>query len=567
MRITGTLTNNINLFDKTTFNKKINNNTYSGRSALPMPTYAHYLSFCGGSSLNLKQSVENLDKLSIKNGARKGDKFPKDIHELALSIIETGNPANLRLIDIHKQKYSMLNDCYNLDDVKALFDEFSGVLSDSEINYQPDSFIARVKKGEIENFSKDEDVAMQLLKLYWAQGFSLNDLKNYSNGIDLYHTMKKLNIPTFDRDYAHVLKFSDKDYNARITSFMTQRRAESMERKIQTAQGEPVYIPGGPLSEMHKKHISEGLVNYYGLHPEKLVEMSNRQKEYFENNPEQKELLRDVALYAWNNTQEGRSIKKHLVKFFRKHNTEFNDEVLLGNKDKTSKPQQEVFAKFWKVNSWACKKSSQAFLQAWQFVRDMSISAPSSVSEYTISFAPKGLFKIFEDWCKKNKIPMTNAVILNSMRSELTDEQYNYIQKVFYKFIQDNPEEMSNLTSTMISALYSVRSDILSNNIDPQICSDENFLPVVVYCINNVIIPDGGSQIKPIVDISPNISMDSVLKLANNLSLIAMGSNQQKFIEYINAKIDKAYDIVKRAHVSSSAKAELRNFLYGNKTV
>ena len=215
---------------------------------LKMPNYAHYVSFCGGSSINLAQSVKNLDSLSVQNGKEEGEKFPPNIHAKALDIIKSGNPEDLTLVDIHKDHYALLNDCYDLDDAKELFDEFKNVLSDKGVEFAKESFGSKVKSGDVENFNKDEDLALQLLKLYWAQGFSLTDLKKYC-GVNLHHTMNKLNIPLMDREYAHVLKFSDREYNERLTQEMARKRFESMDRRSQEADGEPVYIARGPLSE------------------------------------------------------------------------------------------------------------------------------------------------------------------------------------------------------------------------------------------------------------------------------------------------------------------------------
>ena len=538
-----------------------------GRAALPMPVYANYLAFCGGSSLNLRESVENLDKLSIKNGGHRGDKFPQDIYEYALSVIKSGNPEDYTLVDVHKQKYSILNDCYNLDDVKALFEEFGNVISDSKVDYKDDSFIARVKRGEVENFNKDEDLALQLLKLYWAQGFSLNDLKRYADNVDLYHTIKKLNIPTLDRDYAHVLKFSDKDYNERITSIMTQRRLESMERKIQEADGEPVFIPRGPLSDMHKKHISEALINHYAEHPEKIVQMSQRQKEYFETHPEQIELLRDVGNYAFNNTQEGRSIKKYMVKFFKKYNVPFDDSILAGNADKTSNSQQELFAKFWELNGWAKEKASVAMKKAWQFANDMSASAPAERNVYDIKLAPRGLIDELRTWCKQNNIPMSESVIASAVKFQPTDRQGDYAKKIFNKFMLDNQDVVVDIKAALTGALYSLRSDIIAGQIGPEICSDDAFLALIVLCINNSLIPNGEFKIKSIKEAHMDISSEQLFNLIDNISFLAATSKCDKFIQYVNEKVDTAYDLVNSAKESNKGKVELNKFLYAGKTL
>ena len=117
MRINPILANKFYNFSKTQAAQN-NQNSADVKKEYKMPYYFHYLSFMGGSSLNLKESVANLDALSDI----KGEKFPPEVHSEALETIKNGNPEGKTLIDIHKNRYSLLNDCYDLDDAKALFD-------------------------------------------------------------------------------------------------------------------------------------------------------------------------------------------------------------------------------------------------------------------------------------------------------------------------------------------------------------------------------------------------------------------------------------------------------------
>ena len=75
--------------------------------------------------------------------------------------------------------------------------------------------------------------------------------------------MTKLHIPIADRDYGHILKLSDAQYNERLTREMTEKRLAALDRKAQLNDGEPVYIKRGPMSKEHKERISEGLKKYY----------------------------------------------------------------------------------------------------------------------------------------------------------------------------------------------------------------------------------------------------------------------------------------------------------------
>ena len=471
--------NNTNNYVKQNNSISRNNNLLQQNKTYPMPTSAHYLSFMGGSSLDLKQSVINLENLETQGKT----KFPPDIKEAAHKAIKSANPDNKTLIDIHKKKYVLLEDCYDLGDAKRLFNEFNGVLSDDDVDYRQDSFIAKVKNGEAENFNKDEDLALQLLKLYWAQGFSINDLKDYA-GTNLYHTVLKLNIPLMDRDYAHVLKFSDREYNERLTSKMSQMRMEKADRVAQERDGEPVYIKRGPLSEMHKKHISEGLIRHYAQHPEKILQISERQLEYYENNPEQKELIRNALLCAWNKTQEGRSIKKHLVKFFKKANTKLDDGVLVAKKDGMTKEQQQIFADFWKKNTWAAKLFSKALIKGWKQAKIESEQLSQRIADFQVS--------------------------------------------------------------CYAGALVSMRNDIAKGRVSKSKHNSPEFLSKVLYHIDNLFYPESigvkNQQVTPEV-----VDGREIFLLMTNIYKLAEHYGETDFIKYIDDKVNLSCEYLTNA--------------------
>ncbi len=445
------------------------------KSNLPMPNYAHYLSFCGGSSLDLKESVKNLDSIS----AAAGEKFPPEIYRSALNEIANGNPNSKTLIDVHKEKYSFLNSCYDLNDVKNYFPEFQNVLSDSEVDFRNGSFAKQAKNGEFENFNQDEDLAFQLLKMYWAEGFSLTDLKK-ENDVDLYHTMKKFNIPLLDKDYAHVLKFSDKEYNERLTQKMAQSRMEARDRKELEKSGEPIYIPRGPLSEMHKKHISEGLLKHYSEHPEKLAMMSERQTEYFKSHPEQAEMMSKALTHAWK-TQEGRTIQTKLIKFFKKEGAKLNakelDAIILDPKQNRN---AQILTKFWKVNGWAKGQFSIALTKGWQKAKEEAKNSgeikPAAL-DYTTSddndicipcmqaLMPSRYLDTVEKWAKQTG-GFTYDVDLEKIRNFEVD------QKNYFAFLSTEGRFNAGLGKkagtnfleiTAVDTILKMRRDMLKN--------------------------------------------------------------------------------------------------------
>lgn len=58
---------------------------------LPLPSTKQYLSFTGGYSLDLGETIKNLDKLAQKYS----DIYPKNVREWAVMILEEGNKQKI----------------------------------------------------------------------------------------------------------------------------------------------------------------------------------------------------------------------------------------------------------------------------------------------------------------------------------------------------------------------------------------------------------------------------------------------------------------------------------------
>lgn len=510
------------------------------RNPLNLPSAAHYVSFMGGSSLNLRQSIINLDG-HAKDGK---SNFPPDVRESALEVVSNGNPDDKTLIDIHKEKYSLLNDCYDLDDAKALFDEFKGVISDKDVDYKPDSFIARVKSGQIDNFNKDEDLAFQLLKLYWAEGFSLNDLKSYA-GTELYYVLNKFHIPLMDRNYAHVLKFSDKEYNKRLTEQMSRKHLETLERRLQENSGEPVYIPRGPLSDAHKKHISESLLVYYSLNPQAALNRSKYQRKYFEDNPEQKEKLQKAMLYAWNNTQEGRSIKKHMIKFFNKEKVGLSVEVYSADGEGMTNLQRTAFKKFWEKNGWAREKFSTAVKLGWAEInKPVEIDSDlSQLDPYYISLVPGALYDDIKVWCDKKGIN-TQGLDFQKLKTQPPSRNEDILlAKILDKYIRNNSNKQDFIVSVVTGALVSVRNDILLNRVPKSISNNQDFLQLVATLINQTCYKDSDKDGYGTIMLDVVLG-SSVIELLGKIRSACIVYKQKEFVDYIVNKMNKSYEIL-----------------------
>ena len=346
--------NPVRIYNAKAQEQRIKKNIVSNTNLSLMPTSIDLISFKGGKSLSLEQTIAQLDKYST---------FPPDIRQMAMQEINAGNPKEKTLIDVHKDKYAVLNDMESLNEVKKAFPEFKDVLSDSQIDYKPNSFVDDVKAGRNKYFDPEIDLSLQLLQLYWGEGFSRSDLTEKFEGRNIQGTMDKLNIPRVERNYGIYLKLSDKDYNARFSKEMSER-SKMVARNI-AERREGVYIPKGPLTEMHKRNISQGLLNFYSEHPERLSEMSKRQQEFYENNPVEKTKFSLVLYRAWG-YREADSIRKRLSKFMGKK--ELTPEELADISPKS----QERLKEFWKKNPWAAQQFSKCMKKSWEHQKDLT---------------------------------------------------------------------------------------------------------------------------------------------------------------------------------------------------
>lgn len=338
------------------------------------PSTQYMLSFCGGKSLNLADTIKQIDKHG---------QYPEGIRESALETLKRGNPERKTLIDIHKDKYRDLYLCNTLEEAKFFFPEFRDVLSDTQVFARNSSFIDSVKKGEVPYFDKDKDVTLQLLQMYWGEGISLSEFEKEFAGRNIHSVFKKLNIPLCSRIYGHYLALSDQTKNNHFAEAMRNRQKNSGKERISGQRRESV--PRGPLSEDHKAKISESLKRYYEQHPNIAFHLSEKQNKYFEENPEQKEVFSQVLLRAWR-YPEARSIKKALSKHMRKQNVSDEElsDIFTNNTERKNMMQA-----FWDKNGWAKDRFSICMTKSWDRQKYLAKRGLTYEPIYSLRVNPK----------------------------------------------------------------------------------------------------------------------------------------------------------------------------------
>lgn len=487
------------------------------QSAGKLPSTQQYLAFTGGYSLNLAETAKRLDMLAGK----KHSIYPPNLREWIGMALEEGNKAKDTLIGVHKKYFSSLKDCFTLDEIKAKFPEFENVIPAANVSPKEGSFIDRFQKGELEYFDNDEDLSVQLIKLYWGEGFSTNDLKRYAGGIDLYHTMVRLNIPRVSQDYGHYLKFSDPQYNERLTAEMTQKRLAALDRRAQIQEGEPVYIPQkrGPLSAEHKKRISEGLNRYHEEHPEAVYEMSERRKEFYRQNPECAEELSRVLKKAWGMTSS-ENIRKAMSKFFKaKKVPMFNPE----NPTEITRDQSKLMGLFWGENEWAKKSFSKSMKYAWKKVKE------ENEMVFTIQTSPEQLVKFVEE--KEGMTPGTLDVLSKYNPFLCTcsiDETSNAIWKK-HTNIKGMPNIMADTYQMSIFKMIDKFKKIPTHKPTKSEQDFEILLKGIVY--NNKT--DKGYAIQSTEEAQQDFIM---------VAQLAAESRDQRLIDIVNKSLNEAFD-------------------------
>lgn len=444
----------VNSQNKLKMRNKIDNQQITSadeKAKLPVPSAAQILSFTGGYSLNLAETIKHLDKLASK----KSDVYPPQIREWAGIILEEGNKTKETLISVHKKFYESLKDCFTLDEAKKKFPKFKDVIPAENVKVHEGSFIDDFQKGKLEYFDNDEDLSLQLLKLYWGEGFSINDLRRYSDGKNLSHTLNKLNIPTVDRTYGQLLKLSDPEYNERLTKEMTAKRLAALDRKAQESSGEPVYIKRGPLSAEHKKHISEGLQKYYEQNPEAVYNLSERQRKFYEENPDRAKLLSRVTTKAWY-VFGADKIKAAMSAFMKKQGVKTFDTSKLETPLALTKEESSVMKKFWASHDWARKSFSKNMTYAWKKVKE------EQTIVYDVRLAPQNFIKRMVKWAEEQGINLKEEDFIGKFDPNGGEKNYknSLLDKYTRAFVDSTPGGSTMMANSYFLALLNINREI-----------------------------------------------------------------------------------------------------------
>jgi len=543
---------NTNNFIKKTELKKDN---YKNDYNLSLLNYNQSLAFLGISK-NLSQTAEKL------NGYYPNNLIKNEVEQ----ILKEGNPENKTIYDVHTKIYSGILECYTLEELKERYPEFSEVKSVWDVDAQPKSFVGQFQYYDSEIFPQNEDLTLQLIKLYWGRGFSLSDLSNYiaekssdNKGISLYYTMsKKLNIPLMNTKYASILKFSNKEYNKELIDAITAKRKETLEFKKQQNEGEAVYIPRGPLSEAHKQHISQSLKEYYKQNPQAVNSRSKRQQEYYIENPDQAEDFKNAVEYAWNQTKEGKTIKKYLSKFMKKYNININKIDLSENFNDNTK---SVLSAFWEKNKWAKTQWSQALEQGWNYVKEnpeksVEFKQEEKTIENIKSFDsfPRILRRKIILWAYNNGYTIDENSVgkvypyITKEEGELIKDKFNKTNKIIDIFYDNNPQYLSIAANVLEFSIIDFYKDLVSKSpkLPESLLEDNVKLLVLKNSLEKLFEAQKIFNITPSNKIIPidDIDYSNVVSLYSKIIKILDIFKSYDTIEYLSKKLNHIYSVL-----------------------
>ena len=395
-----------------------------------------YLSFKGKNHFDLNETMQDLYN-SKRNELKKV--VPDRVKEAADYVLEAGNPKKLALIDVHRHVYEPITFADSLDEVKEMYPEFNSVKSAYEINVRDDSFIADVLAGKCEVFSPDEDLSLQLLKLYWGNGYSLEDLEKYSNGNkNLAYAMRKLGIPCVDQYYGQRLKYSDSQYMSRLIETIKLKQIERYQKNALNG----VYIPRGPMSEEQKMKISESLIEYYSKNPETIYAPTKRQQEFYKKNSAASKLFTEVLFDAWR-LGSSKPVKLALHNFFKSKNTQLVSERELSNVNKLGAKNRLLMLEFWEKNPDARKQFSRSMQSAWKRVKKIKAASQEVlVYENSLPAFPKKIAEAMKEWVAKNGydpscITLTLANVSNDFNQNILNKSMG--AKLVTEYFDKNP--------------------------------------------------------------------------------------------------------------------------------
>ncbi len=426
-------------------NSNISHNINNNRPAASNNNFAYMpVSFTGGKSQDLTQTFNVLKDEDYLPGSK--------LKESIATMVLSGNPQNKTLIDVHKEYFKKLKQCKTLDEAKQYYPEFKDVKSDKEV--KSTKFIQEVKKDKIKGFKTNEDVALQILQLYWAEGCSTADLKNNYADKDITGTFITLNIPRTTNNYGLYLKLSDKDFNTRFSTAISERMKEIEKEKQEGKYGI------NPEQGADPNEIINGLKRLSSDHPDKINDLSQKLINFNTEHEEIGNTLSVVMYRAWS-YPEALPVREALSKTIK---TNINKEVI----EESMQPKTPVniaFKNFWQQNEWTKPIMSMCIKKAW--AEHDVIMLDNKLQLNNNEYAPIQLKDKINEFFQKRSPNLAKYAdsVLEDADNEKLSEDEKKAKEIIDVFFKENPVEKRNLLYSRLYGILSAFKDFAIMNV------------------------------------------------------------------------------------------------------
>ena len=477
---------------------------------------AYCISF-SGACVDLAKAMKTLKATEI---LKEDSRLPKRVEDLANRLLKNGNPQNLTLIDVHKQAYFDIMYAKSLEEVRVRFPEFSKVLSVVELEQKPQngSFLREILDGKNKYFNKDNDITLQLMKMYWGEGFSLSDLEKHTGikSTTFASVMKILNIPLRNKHYANVLKHSDPDASKRIADMIAATKDANFEKT-----NGYISIPRGYLPISRSQKILDSLFEYYEKDPSRLYDQPKIIKNFYKDNVLANEIYNATLFEMWN-FGSMKNIKRNILKFFDKKSGTTNYSMN-------------------ELNGYNSLSETENMWIKEYFAKNKS-------DKDTFSRSLRSAYKHMKTRLEAEKTKKTDIVLYSQ---KMQDKILQYYEKTG----RDKSEFIPNLLRIDNTKRYSVPicgrisiNSLLKNNMDVDIAYTKSLLDTLNFAYD-VVLSDNSKVCKEVravlmklfmhhnlFGLDSNTAMNTYLNVCNTL----IKSNKDDLVLAISKYLEKS---------------------------
>jgi hypothetical protein len=253
--------------------------------------------------------------------------------------------------------------------------------------------------------------------------------------------------------------------------------------------------------------------------------MSERQKEFYANNPEKIEEMSRVLKKAWN-VFGADHIKKAMSKFLRARKL---SEIDVENPMSVTKEQAKALKDFWGQNEWAKKSFSKNMKYAWKKVKE------ENETFLTLKTTPTGLIKFIERKANLPEGSLNCDTVFNPYTATSSiDEKSNEIIK------ENLPKGIENvMADTYQLAIFNIVSKMKDMKVSKKDKAFQELLGLSALTIKNNTLAKGGYKVQYTEE-----AQQDFLALAS----YAATSKKPELVNIINEALDEAFELSLSVH-------------------